>query len=369
MKKIFVYILVLSLFVSCFNVNAATVSAKAYIVVNAETMGVISGENYNKRLPMASTTKIMTALILAEQNTPQRIVTVTKEMVAVEGSSMGLKVGDKVSFNDLLYGMMLSSGNDAANVTAIAISGSIEEFSHLMNARAKELGLKNTNFVTPSGLDAENHYTTAYDLALLTAFALNNESFYKAVSSYKATLNYGNPPYRRMLTNHNRLLVEYDNAIGVKTGFTKKAGRCLVSAAQRDDKRVICVTLNDPDDWDDHKKLLDYGLNSVTSFTPENQKHIGSIAIFGGEKDRLSVTCDYGFITLLKSEIENLSYNISYNKNLIAPITKGQVVGKITYKLNNKEIKSFKIVALENVKAINESFSNKFICSIKLLLN
>lgn len=369
MKKILLLFLTFFVLLFPLKVNALDVNAKAYILVNAETLGVIAGNNYNEKLPMASTTKIMTALILAEHNTPQKTVKVTKEMIAVEGSSMGLLEGDTVSFNDLLYGMLLASGNDAANVTAYVIGGSLEGFAKIMNNKAKEIGLKNTNFVTPSGLDNENHYSTAYDLAVLTAYALKNEAFKKAVSSYKATLFYGNPPYRRTLTNHNKLLVEFDDAIGVKTGFTKKAGRCLVSAAQRDGKQVICVTLNDPQDWEDHTKLLNLGLNSVVNYTPKAQNQISVLSVIGGEKEAVNVNCNFGSVCLLEDEIKKINYKIHYNKNIFAPIYKDQIVGYITYHLNNKVIKSFNITAKETVKAVEISVFDKFLCCLKLLLN
>lgn len=369
MKKILVFFLIFLFLVFPLNAEAIETNAKAYVLVNAETMGIVFGKNYNKKLPIASTTKIMTALILAEQNTPQKIIKVTKEMVAVEGSSMGLMQGDLVSYNDLLYGMLLASGNDAANAVAYAIGGSLENFAKIMNKKAKEIGLKDTNFVTPSGLDDDDHYSTAYDLALLTSYALKNQAFKKAVSSYKATLNYGNPPYRRTLTNHNKLLIEFEDAIGVKTGFTKKSGRCLVSAACRDGKMVICVTLNDPNDWEDHKNLLNLGLNSVVNYTLKEQIPITNLSVIGGEKDKVNVYCDFNSVCLLENEIDNLTYKIHYNKNLFAPIYKDQVVGEITYQLNNKIIKSFNITAKETVNAVKISRFNKFLCCLKLLLN
>lgn len=231
-------------------------SAKAAILINGDTGEVIYEQNADTRLPMASTTKIMTALMLCEYGRFDREITVTAEMLRVEGSSMGLLPGDRVDLRDLLYGMLLASGNDAANVTAYVLGGNIDKFVRMMNQRAQELGLVNTHFETPSGLDGDEHYTTARDLARLAMFAMKNEEFRTAASSKTATLEYGNPPYRRTLSNHNKLLKIFDGAVGVKTGFTKKSGRCLVSAAQRDGKFVIAVTLNDPNDWEDHKELL-----------------------------------------------------------------------------------------------------------------
>lgn len=369
MKKAIGFILSFFILCSGLTVNSNAVSAKAYILVNADTLGVITGENYNIKLPMASTTKIMTALILAEQNTPNRKIKVTSEMVDVEGSSMGLCAGDEVSFKDLMYGLLLTSGNDAANVVAYVLGGSLDGFAKLMNKKARSLGLKNTNFVTPSGLDDENHYTTAYDLAVLTAYALKNQTFKKAVSCYKAIVNFGSPPVRKTITNHNKLLVDYEYAIGVKTGFTKKSGRCLVSAAERDGKTVICVTLNDPDDWKDHRKLLDLGLNSLTVVTPSDRAEITDAAVFCGEKDKVGLDLNFGAISISESEAEKLNYKINYQKILIAPVHKGQIIGTIDYYIDNKKVKSFNITAKDNVNVLKNEPFDIFLCCFKLLLN
>ena len=207
-KRFFAVLIIISLITLPFSFKASAVSnsAKAAVVINGDTGEVIYAKNQSERLPMASTTKIMTGLLLCEYGNLDREITVTDEMVRVEGSSMGLLCGDKVTLHDLLYGLMLASGNDAANTIAIVIAGSCQKFAEMMNNKAKEIGLSNTSFVTPSGLDDQNHYSTAYDMALLTKYALKNADFAAAVSSKSATLNYGNPPYRRTLTNHNKLL-------------------------------------------------------------------------------------------------------------------------------------------------------------------
>ncbi|MBR5473509.1 MAG: D-alanyl-D-alanine carboxypeptidase, partial [Clostridia bacterium] len=212
MKRIIVSLLCIVAFLNTLTVSAYNISARAAVVINGDTGEILYSQNCDQRLPMASTTKIMTALLLCELGVDltKEIVT-TREMVTVEGSSMGLQVGDTVSYHDLLYGMMLASGNDAANTTAIALGGSVSKFVDIMNERAKTMGLKDTHFVTPSGLDAEEHYTTAYELALIAKEALSNENFAQAASSQSARLCYGNPPYYRTLTNHNKLLKMYDD--------------------------------------------------------------------------------------------------------------------------------------------------------------
>ena len=188
------------------NASALSVSAGGAVIINGQSGEILWEQNCRKELSMASTTKIMTALLLCESGELDREITVTEEMVTVEGSSMGLLPGDKVTYRGLLYGMMLASGNDAANTVAIALGGDAATFSEMMNAKAAEIGMKNTNFVTPSGLDSASHYSTAYDMALLARYALENADFREACSSQYATLFYGNPPYRRTLKNHNKLL-------------------------------------------------------------------------------------------------------------------------------------------------------------------
>ena len=201
------------------------VGAAAAIVMEAETGEVLFSQDIHRQLPMASTTKIMTAWLTLEQPDLWREFTVDDDAIRVEGSSMGLQAGDAVTLYALAAGMLLASGNDAAGAAAVGISGSMAAFAGEMNRRAAMLGMNNTHFVTPSGLDAEGHYSTAYDMALLARAALQNPLFAEIAASRRMTVCYGQPPYPRSLLNHNRLLSLYGDAIGVKTGFTKKAGR------------------------------------------------------------------------------------------------------------------------------------------------
>lgn len=329
-------------------IKADALSAKSAIVLNGDTKEVIFEENSTAQLPMASTTKIMTALLLCENGNLDKEITVTAEMLRVEGSSMGLLAGDKVTLRDLLYGMMLASGNDAANVTAYVLGGTVDGFVKKMNQKAEELGLLNTHFDTPSGLDGETHYTTAYDLGLLACYAMQNEEFYKAASSESATLCYGNPPYKRTLTNHNKLLKTFDGAVGVKTGFTKKSGRCLVSAAKRDGKFVIAVTLCDPNDWQDHKNLLNYGLDSlkVTEVTPEKESY--PLTVIGGEQN-MDIKIKPQSFSYLKGDDISLSLNLP--QFVYAPIKKGEKVGTAVYKKGDEIIKEVEIVSEIDIKA------------------
>ncbi len=236
-------------------------SAESAILIEASGEHVIYEHDADRRLPMASTTKIMTALCAIESGDIKRCVKVSPSAVGVEGSSIYLKADEELTLEDLLYALMLASANDAAAAIAIEVSGSVEDFAALMNRRANELGCTDTHFDNPHGLDSENHYTTARDLAKITAAALQNETFRKIVSTYKHTIPLEGGGVR-VLVNHNRLLRTEENVIGVKTGFTKRSGRCLVTAAERGGVTVVAVTLRDPDDWRDHSAMLKLGLDS-----------------------------------------------------------------------------------------------------------
>ena len=343
MLKLFAFV-VMILNIITYRVYA--ISAHSAILIDAGSGRVLYEHNAYEKMPMASTTKIMTALLLCELggDLTKEIVT-TREMVMVEGSSMGLQVGDTVSYRDLLYGMMLASGNDAANTTAIALAGSVSKFADLMNERAKSMGLKDTHFVTPSGLDADEHYTTAYELALIAKEALCNENFAQAVSSQSAQLCYGNPPYYRTLTNHNKLLKLYDDVIGVKTGFTKKSGRCLVSAAKKDGKFVIAVTLNDGNDWADHRALLDIGLSCIENKTFMPSTSDVSIAVTNG--DVLNMKIPSASINITQNS--SVNYVINMPRFLYPTIKNGQQVGSISYYCNEKIVCELPIVSQKNI--------------------
>lgn len=346
MKKIFSIVVCFFVFTNSFCVSAYNTSAKAAVVIDGTSGEILYSQNCDERLPMASTTKIMTALLLCELggDLSTEIVT-TREMVTVEGSSMGLQVGDTVSYHDLLYGMMLVSGNDAANTVAIALGGSISGFAQMMNNRAKEMGLKSTHFVTPSGLDADEHYTTAYDLALIAKEAMANEKFFEAAASQSARLCYGNPPYNRTLTNHNKLLKMYDDIVGVKTGFTKKSGRCLVSASKKDGKLVIAVTLNDPNDWLDHRSLLDLGLSLIESkvFSPPQDE----VCIYGTNGEKIALSLPSATVNITKNS--TVSYAVSLPNFIYAPTKKGEKIGSMRYYCNGNMLCDLPITITKDV--------------------
>jgi len=360
LKRLVCWLLIILLLSSNVTVSAIQTSAKAAILINADTGEVIYENNADQKLPMASTTKIMTAVLLLENADLSTEITVTDQMLKVEGSSMGLLAGDKVTYNDLLYGLLLASGNDAANVIAITLGKTVNGFANMMNNKAKQLGLKNTNFVTPSGLDADGHYTTARDLAELTRYALKNDEFLKAVSSESKVLNFGNPPYKRTVTNHNKLLKGFDKAIGVKTGFTKKSGRCLVSAASEDQKTVIAVTLCDPDDWQDHKSLLSYGLKavSVNEILPDVEDY--KIPVIGADTD-LEIKIEPYVVSYLKNS--DFKAVVELPKFVYAPIKVGEKIGTVTYKKGDVIIDKLDIVAKTDIN--RKVYKKSFIREIK----
>lgn len=330
-------------------VSALGVSASSAALMVLETGELIYEKNAYTQRSMASTTKIMTSLIALETCTPQREIIVTEDMVQVEGTSMGLLPGDSVTLKTLVYGMLLQSGNDAANVAAIAVGGSVEDFVVMMNERAKEIGMKNTCFVTPSGLDDENHYSTAYDMALLGCEALKNPEFAAICSQKSAALYYGNPPYRRTLTNHNKLLWNYKDTIGIKTGFTKKSGRCLVSAAERDGVTLVAVTLNAPSDWSDHKAMFEYGFSVVENRMIDCDISSLSLKVTGAESERIGVELASEPSVVIRSGSDaDIRQELFIKRFEYAPVEKGQVVGEARYFIGEKMVCSVPIVTTES---------------------
>ena len=259
LKKLIAFIICFFLFPApC---RAFYVSSKACIVLCADTNQVLYGENQHKKMGMASTTKIMTAIVALEYGNTTDIVTISQNAARQEGSSVYLKPGDKVVLSDLLYALMLNSGNDAAMAIAEHISNSPEEFAVLMNEKATELGCHNTNFKNPSGLPEDDHYSTAYDMALIMSYAMKNDEFARIVGTKEYQIK--STDSVTYLRNHNKLLWQYPDCIGGKTGFTKTAGRCFVSCAKKDEVTLVAVTLDAPDDWNDHKTLLDFGFEKA----------------------------------------------------------------------------------------------------------
>lgn len=349
-RRVWALLLLCAALAPVFDANAVSVSAGSAVLLCAETGEVLYEKDAHLRRPMASTTKIMTALLTLEAAAPQREVSVTPGMVAVEGTSMGLLPGDTVSLYALACGMLLSSGNDAANTAATALGGSVQAFSERMNARAALLGMTDTHFVTPSGLDDEAHYSTAYDMALLACEALRNPQFADICARESVRVSYGNPPYPRTLTNHNRLLRLYDGCIGVKTGFTKKSGRCLVSAARRAGVTLVAVTLRDPDDWNDHIALFEYGFSEVHSVPLDGDVSAVRIPVTGGTQDGVGVVCA-GLPRAVSVDPGQVRRTVYVRPFLYAPVSRGTVVGRAEYTLGGRTVCTVDLTADHSVAA------------------
>ena len=332
--------------------EAPEVSAKAAVVYNGATGEVIYEKSADERLPMASTTKIMSALIVLEQNGLDDRFIVDSEAVKTEGSSMGLQEGDEVSLRDLACGMLLPSGNDAANAAAVRVSGSVEKFVALMNERAKLMGLADTHFVTPSGLDdyTDEHYSTAMDMALLASQAMQNTNFREICGLKKVQLSFGHPPFERWLINTNKLL-DREGITGIKTGFTDKARRCLVSSCMREGCELICVTLNDPDDWNDHMKLYGYAFSKVQPrrISPSESK-VRINSADGGE-----LVCEVPDLIMSMTEkaAQRVTEKVYIPQFVYAPVEKDEAVGKVVYELDGREIAERTIKAAQKLESRN----------------
>jgi D-alanyl-D-alanine carboxypeptidase len=340
-KAIFIFLAALLMQISSIPACAIDVSANAAVLYSSLDGKVLYEKNATKRLPMASTTKVMTAIIAAERCDLDEMVTVVPEALKVEGSSMYLKAGETVSVETMLYGLLLSSGNDAANMLAIHTAGSTTDFVKLMNEKAALLGLKDTHFDTPSGLDGKTHYTTALDLAKIMAAAVNNPSLAKIMAAKSITIG------GRTLNNHNKLLRTCDFVDAGKTGFTKKSGRCLVSSASKEGLRLIAVTLNAPDDWDDHERLYSYGFSRVALVSLCKISDVYSIPVVGSGKNSLLIRPAETMQQIIETD-EGAPYAaVQLPRFLYAPIENGQKVGHIVFSVNGKEIAAADLIAAE----------------------
>ena len=342
-------------------VSLSGISAKASIIIEAQSGKVIAGKNEYEKLPMASTTKIMTTLLLIESGGLDEEFKVDNNAIMVEGSSMGLCQDDIVTKRALCYGMMLPSGNDAANETAVLLGGSAEKFADMMNEKAEQLGLENTHFVTPSGLHDDKHYSTAYDMAKLTGEALKNETFREICGTSSIKLKFGNPPYERWLVNTNKLLALYDGCIGVKTGFTDEAGRCLISAAEKDGVTLICVTLNAPNDWNDHIKMYDYGFSVTESRSADFDFSDLYVDVAGGDTDRIKVApADVPKYTIVNGEVPEMSYKVKLDKFIYAPVSRGRKAGTIEFYSGDNLVMTTELAAESDCVAVIKEYKPKW---------
>ena len=360
-----------------------TINSRAYVVIDRKSNTILIEKNEKQKKKMASTTKIMTALVVIEHCDLSDTVEVSKKAASTGGSRLGLKTGDKLTVCDLLYGLMMRSGNDAAVCLAEHVAGSITDFANLMNEKAKSLGLSNTHFVTPHGLDEDEHYTTAYELAILSNYAMNNEIFAKIVGTknYTITIN----GYPKTLTNTNELLGVLNGVYGIKTGFTNGANRCLVTCCKRGAMDIICVVLGaDTKKYrtTDSIKLIEYAFQNFTYVNIEEiisnhfeiwkKENLPTITVSKGVSNYLDITFEeipHSSIPVRSDLVNNFQVYINYESNLIAPISKGTSIGTITLELEEQPIYSGDILVNTNIEHKNildylydfcQNFSNIF---------
>ncbi len=320
--------------------GAASTSAQSAILMEAGSGRVLYAQGERERRSIASTTKLMTALVAAERCPDLgQMVTVDPAAVGVEGSSLYLKAGERLPLEHLLYGLLLQSGNDAAVAVAIHCAGDVETFVAWMNDKARALGMADSHFANPNGLEAEGHYSTAYDLALLGRAVLQNQDLAAIAATRSVTLG------TRSFTNHNKLLWRYPGCVGLKTGYTKKAGRTLVSAAVRGETTLIAVTLNDGDDWADHAALFDYGFDLCRShLLARGGKVVGVVPVTGSLVPAVGVAvrADARY-ALLTGEAVTACWNLP--DSLPAPVQAGETVGSLCFTLDGREIGRIDLVA------------------------
>ena len=355
------------------DISKLNINSKNYIVYDRLSNSTLLGKDINRKVKMASTTKIMTALVILNSCDLNKIITVSKKAANTNGSRLGLNNGDVISVSDLLYGLMLCSGNDAAVALAEHCAGSTNNFSVMMNDMAKNLNLDNTNFESPHGLDSDNHYTTAYELALLTNYALKNETFSKIVGTKTYTVSING--YSKSISNTNELLGNLNGIYGVKTGFTNGANRCLVSGCRRNDMDIITIVLGADTKNNRSKdsiKLIEYSFENFTHINIYDmctaglnlwkQSNSNSNNYFTIEKGKISNiipildSIPNNLLSVLKSDINNIYCNININDYLVAPIAKNQIIGKAYIYLCDIPIYSVDILSDSNIDKKNSLF-------------
>lgn len=361
-KKLFIFF-ALIVMLSCLfmtpikekSVYAIGSSAKAMCVIEKDSQRVIYSKNQDEKLPMASTTKIMTAITVIQncQNLDE-LIQVDDSAVGVSGTSIYLRQGEELTVEDLLYGLMLRSGNDAAVALACHISGSEKEFAKLMNDMAKKIGANNSHFANPHGLDNPEHYTTAYDLALITSYALNNPIFKKIVSTKSYVIEATNKSDKRYLTNKNKLLSKLEGCCGVKTGFTSKAGRCLVSATEQNETTYVCVVLNCGPMFEESSNLLTSASNEYRNRKIiDKNKEIFNEYIIDNNNGRLYLYANEDFsYPLTDAEMDKikLEYHVKLDNAEI-----GDEVGEIKVFFDNHLIKIVKLITMNKIDKLIDS--------------
>jgi len=334
------------------NITEPTINSRAAIVYERSSGKILYGKEENEKRKMASTTKIMTAIVVLENTNLDDIVTISSKAAGTGGSRLGLHKDDKISIQDLLYGLLLCSGNDAAVALAEHVSGDLSNFANMMNSKATSLGLSSTHFVTPHGLDDDNHYTTAYELALITNYALKNDVFANLVKTKTYTISINNHP--KTLSNTNELLGNLDGVYGVKTGFTNGANRCLVTAVKRDNMDIICIVLGadtKKDRTKDSINLINYSFNNfkmvnikekiTNEFVNWKICNSSSFRVEKGVSDSVDIIIQdipYDFFPIKCNQTDDMSIYIYCNTELTAPLPSGSTLGYLAVSVNNQTV-------------------------------
>ena len=326
-----------------------SLSGESYILIDRDTGRVLMEENGHKKMGMASTTKIMTALIALEKGNLNDRIRIDDEAVGVEGSSIYLRKDEIITLRDLIYGLMLRSGNDAAVAIGIHIGGSTEEFVNLMNQKAKSLGALNTNFTNPNGLSDDNHYSTAYDMALITKEAFKYDEFVEISKSKSYTSDRIENNY---FYNKNKTLWEYEGGNGVKTGYTMKTGRCLVSSASRNGLNLISVSLNARDWFNDNHKLLDYGFEKYKSaLIFDKGQFMKKVKVEKASREYINLMAEKTlFYPLKEGEKDKIKIEIQSFEDIELPINKGDVVGSVSVYLEGKLISRENLISKDTIE-------------------
>ena len=346
-RGIFALILSAVLVLPAYAWEAPGVSARAALLMEAGSGDILYESNADEPMLIASTTKILTALVALERCDPEQVVVIDPAWTGIEGSSMYLSPGQELTVEELLYGLMLASGNDAAVALACIAAGSVEEFALLMNEKAESLGCENAHFVNPNGLDAEGHHASARDLAIITREAIQNETFCKIASTQSKTI--GDLTY----TNHNRLLRECEGVFGVKTGYTEAAGRSLVTCCRRNGVTLICVTLSAPDDWNDHKNLYDWAYSRWTAFDVLEESDTRSVPVIGGRAEEVSVAPAAALSVCCETD-DTVTLTMELPAFVYAPVTAGASAGKATAWIDGENVGSVELVFQESIEKTEE---------------
>lgn len=326
-------------------------NGKAVILLDAKSGRILYERNCYQQLSPASLTKIMTALLVIENGDLNRKVTISEYAAETPESTVYLEQGEVLTRMELLYAAMLPSANDASTALAESVAGNEASFVALMNERAKELGLKNTHFSNPHGLEGQAHYSSAYDLALLTKKALSYPVFAKVVATERKVIPWESRDEDRILLNQNRLLYRYEGAIGVKTGYTRQAGNCVVGAAQRGDMKLIAVSMNSPTVYDDLENMLDYGFDHYKIVTIGRANQVtGEVKVLNGDADTVkAIAAENLMIAATDNEVPYLVYAFTLKSTVDAPVEKGDILGICKMYLNGEQVGSINMVANQTI--------------------